>query len=473
MVVKKDSDVSRDAGATDEQPGKQKLSRREFARTTVVAGAAAAFALPDGGSAAPDTAKAAIDVSPPKKAGGQAWHDGQTIPAEYYYEPEHYRNDERYIADNFWLLADHVSRIPDTGDYFVFKFGLGESVIVLRDEAGDVRAFHNVCRHRGSRLCRHDEDPRPGDERLSVRQLGESGNAQSFRCPYHAWLYDLDGSLVKAYDVHEDFDMNANGLIPCHMRVEEGHIFLNFSRSETPPEFEAITSYGFREVGARYRLADLKVGARQQYPIRANWKLALENFLECYHCGPAHKNLVTTHNWDYSLSEARRDRHDSRMADWLGPELAADRGTGSGGPYDGELNPGYLTGSLDGKPVAPLLPGIGDWTHDTALGITGYSTGYWQAYDDHVAVVRFTPRGPELTDSEILWLVHPEAKAGSDYDPQKLMALWDITIKEDAWIVENNHHGIKSGGYRSGRYSVHEEEPSAFAAWYMKEIVQG
>ncbi len=258
------------------------------------------------------------------------------------------------------------------------------------------------------------------DERLSVRQLGESGNAQVFRCPYHAWLYDLDGSLLDAYDVHDDFDMDANGLIPCHMRVEEGHIFLNFSRSETPPDFDAITTYGFSQLGAKYHLADLKVAARQYYPIKANWKLALENFLECYHCGASHKNLVTTHNWDYSLSDARQNRRDSQIATWLGPKLAANKGMGSGGPYDGELNPDFLTGSLDGKPLAPLLPGINEWTHDTEIATTDYSTGYWQAYDDHVAVARFTPRGPEFTDSEIFWLVHPDAVAGKDYDPEKL-----------------------------------------------------
>jgi phenylpropionate dioxygenase-like ring-hydroxylating dioxygenase large terminal subunit len=472
MTMNKDSDVSRDSAASSTKAPSEKLSRREFAKSTVAAGAAAIAISGVGRAEAQEADAPASPTRPAAKPVSNEWLAGRTIPAEYYYETEHYRKDERYIAENFWLLADHVSRIPDAGDYFVFAFGMGESVIVVRDESGTVRAFNNVCRHRGSRLCRHDEDPRPGDERLSVRQPGESGNTKVFRCPYHAWLYDLDGSLIEAYDVHDDFDMDANGLLPCHVRVEEGHIFVNFSRSDTPPAFDAVTTYGFRDVGSRYGLAGLKVGARLRHPIRANWKLVLENFLECYHCGPSHKNLVTTHNWDYRLSDNRRKRHDSRMADWLGPELAADMGEGSGGLYDGELNPEFLTGSLDGKPLAPFLPGISDWSHDTALGITGYSTGYWQAYDDHVVVVRFTPRGPELTDGEILWLVHPQAEAGKDYDPEKLKALWEITLKEDAWIVENNHAGIKSIGYQSGRYSVHEAEPSAFVAWYMQEIVR-
>jgi phenylpropionate dioxygenase-like ring-hydroxylating dioxygenase large terminal subunit len=300
----------------------EKFSRRDFARTTV---AAAAVGIPGVAAA---VSQSTDDTSPAEPASRSSvpatgdWQKGTTIPAEYYYEPEHYRKDERYVADNFWLLADHVSRIPNTGDFFVFKFGIGDSAIVLRDEAGGIRAFHNVCRHRGSRLCRHDEDPKPADERLSVRQLGESGNAKVFRCPYHGWMYDLDGSLMKAYDVADEFDWDANGLVACNVRTEEGHIFLNFSRGAAP-EFESIYGYGFREVGANYRLADLKIGARQYYAMHANWKLALENFLECYHCGPAHENLVTTHNWNYSLSDARRRRWDGGSVRNSPPSAAA------------------------------------------------------------------------------------------------------------------------------------------------------
>ena len=246
MTHTKDNDRSRGAGKSSSGPTREKLSRREFAKTSVVAGAAA-ITIPNVLRAEPQSAGEAL---PAAKSSGknvaypQEWREGLTIPAEYYLDLEHYKEDERYIGENFWLLADHVNRIPESGDFFVFKFGLGESVIVVRGEDKEIRAFNNVCRHRGSRLCKHDEDPRPDDERLSVKQLGESGNAQFFRCPYHAWLYDLDGSLMDAYDVHDDFDMADNGLVPCHMRVEEGHIFLNFSRATEPPPFERLTRGG-------------------------------------------------------------------------------------------------------------------------------------------------------------------------------------------------------------------------------------
>lgn len=464
----------------------KKVNRRDFARTTLAAGAAA-VAFPDmlRAEAAPGTTSPVPELPGPAKAGGTknapiAWREGTTIPAEYYVDPRHYQNDERFVAEHFWLMVDHVSRIPAAGDYFVFEFGRGDNVIILRSGDGAVKAFHNVCRHRGSRLCRDSDDPRPGDPRLSVRQLSASGNTPVFRCPYHGWTYDLDGRLIHSYRMPKDFDPSKNGLHPCHMRVAEGHIFVNLSREEQPPDFESSLEW-YRQVAQQYGLAGLKVGARRFYPIKANWKLAIENFLECYHCGPAHRNLVTTHNWDHQLSDEQQAQRDREVAAWIVKESrkAADakQVMGMGGAsapesMEGELNPGFVTGSLDGKPLAPLLPGIKSWTHTTNIATTAWSTGYWQAYDDHVAVARFTPRDVALTDCEIFWLVHPDAVEGKDFKADNVMALWDITIKEDIWIVENNHLGITSRAYGPGRYAGHESYPAEFIKWYMTEVAK-
>ena len=256
------------------------------------------------------------------------WKEGHTIPAEYYIDEKHYLADERFIGEHLWLMVDHESRIPNAGDYFVFEYGRGESAIVLRDRAGAVKAYYNVCRHRGSRLCRHDEDTTPKDPRLSVKQLGSSGNTPVFRCPYHAWTYDLDGHLMAAYGMPADFDPAKNGLTPCHVRTAEGFIFVNFSRQE-PPDFESAVS-AMRTLCQRYGTAQLKVGARIQYPTRANWKLALENFLECYHCGPAHRSLVTTHDWDYSITAEQRARREPEMERWVPPQVRPGGTAGMG-----------------------------------------------------------------------------------------------------------------------------------------------
>lgn len=500
----------------------KKVSRRDFARAAVAAGAAVALpasllakeagpATATGVEAGKQAAIARRRITQPAQGLGYGggdiagrgnseplqdatatpqaaaatypggWREGYTVPAEYYIDEKHYLFDERLIAEHLWLMADHESRIPNTGDYFVFEYGRGESVIILRDKAGALKAYYNVCRHRGSRLCRHDEEPAPKDARLSVKQLSSSGNTPVFRCPYHSWTYDLDGRLVSAYGMPDDFDAAQNGLRPCHLRTAEGFIFVNFSRQD-PPDFDPAVS-AMRTMCQRYGTAQLKVGARVQYPTRANWKLALENFLECYHCGPAHRSLVTTHDWDYSITAEQRARRAPEMERWVPPAVRP----GNSAPGMGQaaastsivgrgfLRPGYVTGSLDGKPVAPLLPNFKEYTHGFRETITSWSTAYWAAYDDHVAVARFTPRGVAMTDAEIIWLVNPAAKEGKDYQIDRLIALWDITMREDKWIVENNHQGVMcGGGYVPGRYATHEVgrgSPGAFIKWYMTEVV--
>ncbi len=492
--------------------GRIKVSRRDFAKTSVAAGAAA-VALP--GAVRAETSKsaklaslrsravenrpAARRITPPRQAVGYGgsgaarndgkasktekvypggWQPGTTIPAEYYLQEEHYLRDEAFLKENLWLFADHVDRIPNPGDYFVYQFGRAESVITVRNPAGEIKAFHNVCRHRGSRLCRHDADPIPDDPRLSVKQLGQMGNSPVFRCPYHAWTYDTDGTLIHAYGMQEDFDPADNGLVPCHLRVSEGMIFVHLTQALEPPDFDEQVGNDIHPVLSYYGSAELKVAVREQYPIHGNWKLALENFLECYHCGPSHRSLVTTHNWDQEMPRRHRTQRNAQVAEWVtqeGKRVISNDGGMGGAEYEssmgGSLNPGFMTGSLDGKPVAPLLPNIKEWTYGTRVTGTRWSQFYVQAYDDHLGIARFTPRDTEHTDCELIWLVHPDAVEGHDYDPERVKALWHITIQEDIWVVENNHAGVRSGAYGAGRYARSEGGPRGFIRWYMNQLV--
>jgi Rieske 2Fe-2S family protein len=517
----------------------RKVSRRDFARTSVAASAAAAAAaLPASlASAATETTLAPKStaalrgaavarrrrVAPPPEVGyggmdstgrdmmldttaytsqtaathPSGWREGTTIPAEFYLDEKHYLNDERFIADHFWLMADHENRIPKPGDYFVFEYGRGDSVIVLRDQAGAVKAFHNVCRHRGSRLCQHGfdnvhpsearPDGKPTDPKLSVVQLGPSGNTPVFRCPYHAWTYDLSGRLISTphNQMPAYFDPATNGLHPCHLRTVEGFIFLSLSHQE-PPDFDVFAA-NWRAACEEYGTAQLKTVARKQYPTRANWKLAIENFRECYHCGPSHtKSYHYVHQLQFlsEMTPAERARVEQALAreghampaidERRRQDRAANAARQAGGMGAGNsqqhLRPGYVTGSIDGKPVAPLLPSKKEFTHFTRYAATGFSTSYLQAYDDHVAVARFTPRGVMSTDVEIFWMVNPSAKE-KDVDVDRMIALWDLTYREDRWIVENNHLGLMSGRYGAGFYASSEGGPASFIKWYMTEVV--
>jgi phenylpropionate dioxygenase-like ring-hydroxylating dioxygenase large terminal subunit len=505
----------------------KKVSRRDFARTSVGAGAAAmvlpgsvlgneaveakTFAAAKGAEAAKrrritlpspeygyggdpvSEARDSISLAYATQAGGRqaestpeiikGWQVGTTLPAAYYLDEKHYAHDEQFIIDNVWLLVDHVSRIPKPGDYFVFEFGRGESVIFHRDSAGEIKGFHNVCRHRASRLVRHHRDPAPEDAaRLSVKQLGPSGNTQVFRCPYHAWTYDLAGRLISAPNgMPPDFTMEENGLVPCHVRVSGGFIIANLSQGDAP-DFESVVSPprtpNWTSVCEDYGTAQMKIAVRQYYPVRANWKLVLENFHECYHCGPAHKSLVKAHPfWDGTKTEEERARLIRQLETFVPtkyrqPEGQSGMGSGAGMirgvPSGAILNIGFMTGSLDGKPVAPLVPTKQAYTHNRWSASTTWALGNIQCYDDYVAVVRHTPRDINLTDVEICWLVNADAKEGRDYKPERVMALWDVTEREDRWIVENQM-GYLSSAYKTGRYAV-SEGAGRFLQSYMRDV---
>jgi phenylpropionate dioxygenase-like ring-hydroxylating dioxygenase large terminal subunit len=477
-------------------------------RESIVMAHVSAYQQSPAGAATPAPQAPAVVAAPVVVRG---WREGTTIPPEYYIDEKQYIADEKFLARNLWFLADHEARIPKAGDYFVFPFGRGDSAIVLRDRSGNVRAFHNVCRHRGSRLCRHDDNPAPNDARLSVKQLGMTGNTPVFRCPYHAWTYDLEGKLIAAPNgMPPDFNMADWSLRPCHVRTTEGFIFLNFARGEAPDFDTAVRS--FSAVAKEYGTKDLKIAARIAAPTKANWKLVLENFQECYHCGPAHRNLVTTHpGWDGVMPAEQRARLTEQLRPYVqalqqqnqqqgqvqqlqqqiqqlqqqllqaqgqaapaGMAQGGGMGTqqqGAGGFGGNILGVNMVSGTLDGSIAAPLLPTRKDWTHRSRAVSTGWSTGYLQCYDDHVAVARFTPRGVKSTDAELFWLVHPDAKEGADYQADKITALWDITYREDRWITENNHQGIESGFYAAGRYAAVEGGPSRFIKWYMTEVI--
>jgi phenylpropionate dioxygenase-like ring-hydroxylating dioxygenase large terminal subunit len=534
----------------------KKLSRRDFAKTSMAAGAAAAAAaLPatlvakgpavaaataagnitaaaagaavarrrritmppevtyggmnefgDGRSALLENVMTPAGQTPPNYPGG--WKEGTTIPIEYYIEEKHYLNDERFLADNFWFMVDHHSRIPKPGDYFIYEFGRGESVIVLRDQAGEVKAFHNICRHRGSRLCQHgfDEvrptealpDGKPADKVLSMVQLGPSGNTPVFRCVYHAWTYDLTGKLVSfPTGMPNNFNPEEHALHPCHVRTVQGFIWLSLARNE-PPDFEPWIG-NWKAVADKFEMANLKIGSRLKAPTRANWKLVIENFRECYHCYPSHTKSYSVVHQIYgdpaTVTAEHRARVDAEIgrhghpARPRGPNAGPNYGRGGdsptreasggmgGGQFTGtHLKVGYVTGSLDGKSIAPLLPTQKEWSHHSHRAVSGFSTSWMMAYDDHVAVVRFTPRDIDSTDAEIFWLVHPDAKAGKDYDEKRLQALWGNTYREDRWICENQHFGIKSSRYNfrgAQPYAAQEGGPASFIQWYMREVAPG
>ncbi|QTH23556.1 aromatic ring-hydroxylating dioxygenase subunit alpha [Rhizorhabdus wittichii] len=405
----------------------------------------------------------------------RAWLDAesglpdQPLRGEFYVDAGIFAAEMRDVLGRQWLYADHVSRIPRPGDYFLFEVG-GESIIVVRRKDGTIGAYFNVCRHRGSRIC-----------------LDRQGSLSSFVCPYHAWTYDLDGALRGAAHMPDDFERRDAGLMPCHVRELEGLIFLCLAEGEAP-DFDALAEIA-RPYLALNGLATARLAARRSYPTSANWKLVVDNFQECYHCAPAHKLYSSAHSKDKLLAFGAgpgsgpvdaAERFSGELATWR--ERASAAGTWLDARAEEEddirsiwsvgrlpIKAGALTESVDGAPVSRLMGRFAEFDGGhSAVAFNVFS--YFLASNDHVVMIRFTPRGVLETDVEFQWFVHPEAEEGVDYEVERLVRVWDVTTTEDKRITEDNQAGVASSRYRPGRFSALEGRLSTIKRWYLHEM---
>jgi Rieske 2Fe-2S family protein len=388
----------------------------------------------------------------------ESYREGFALPGAVYRSSEVYELEVRHIMLKAWHYVGHQSMVPERGDWFLFEIA-GESVIVVRDGQGGINALMNVCRHRGSRICD-----------------AASGHDARLTCRYHGWTYGLDGSLKAAARVPDDFDKSKWGLKRLRVAVFAGLIFVSFD--EDAPDFGALER-DLAPAIAPYALDHTKVAHRQNYPIACNWKLAIENYCECYHCQPAHPEYSVAHGravpdaeCDAALAEVlakapsvgltRHKIHRSwLLAEQFGLEHCFDR-------YP--LFRGHLTGSRDGKPVAPLLgtiTGYDGGTTDLQLGPMTFAL----AYCDHVVIYRFAPRGQYLTDCEVTWLVNESAVEGKDYRLADLTWLWDVTTIADKAIIERNQQGVDSRYYEPGPLSPSMEIfTQQFLLWYVRTM---
>src|SRR5919204_1206586 len=199
----------------------------------------------------------------------------RTLPGRYYTAPEVFADERERIFRHYWICIGRTTAFAAGGDYRLVEIA-GESIIVLRDQSGSLRAYYNVCRHRGTRLC---EAPAG---RLS----------ETIQCPYHAWTYALDGRLIGAPHMNEveGFDKKSYPLHTAPLAEWEGFLFLNLDpAAPSGPRWFAPLADRF----AKYNLLRLRTVRRIEYDVRANWKLILQNYNECLHCPTIHPELVT------------------------------------------------------------------------------------------------------------------------------------------------------------------------------------
>jgi Rieske 2Fe-2S family protein len=335
-------------------------------------------------------------------------------------------------------LVGHQSQIDKPGDYFVAEVG-DESLIVARDQQQDIRAFYNVCRHRGTRLCEE-----------------QSGHGMAIQCPYHAWTYALDGRLIGAPHMDEVrwFRKEEYSLRPVNIGVWEGFIFANLADDAMPlEEWFAPLKGKFAE----WSLPRLQSARRVEYDVKANWKLMFENYSECYHCPGVHPMLSKVSPYDSA-------ENDLAEGPFLGGFMRINKGK-----------------SLTMSGEACALRIGADQEHDYDQEQEGEHRVFYYSifpnmllsmHPDYVMVHHLWPQAPDRTLILCDWFFHPDAFHRDVFRPEDAIEFWDVTNKQDWHVCELSQQGIASRAYEPGPYSSRETIPAAWDREYLRQMSQ-
>jgi Rieske 2Fe-2S family protein len=365
-----------------------------------------------------------------------------TLPRRFYADPEFYRAElERFYFDR-WICAGRADQIPNRGDYFTRQVG-DESVIITRDESGDVHALFNVCRHRGTRLC----------------EQAEGHFADRIQCPYHNWTYGLEGRLLAAPHMAPGFAKEDYPLHRAGCEVWDGNVFIHLGAAKNGRDGRhghdgrdghdgslRVQLADLPERFAPWQMADLRLGRRLVYDVKANWKLIVLNYNECLHCPNLHPALNKLHHY-------------------LGADNVAPTERYCGGAMG--FRDGVETMSMDGKRRRTYLPGLSEAHRDQVVYFAIYPNLLLSLHPDYVMTHTLWPRAHDRTEIVCEFHFHPSELSRPDVQIDDAVEFWDLTNKEDWWIAEQSQAGINSRVYSPGPYSEREE-----LLWSFDEIVR-
>jgi glycine betaine catabolism A len=395
--------------------------------------------------------------------------EGHSLPAGLYTREDVFEADIDVFFRRHWICIGLECDVSEPGDACVVDIGKS-SLILLRDDDGEVRVVHNVCRHRGARLLD------PGTTVVS-----------KLVCPYHQWTYELSGELSYAPHMGVDFDKSCKNLKPVNFKSIGGLIYVCLS--DNPPDDIARLEEVMEERLAFYDIRNAKVAFQSDVIEKGNWKLTMENNRECYHCSANHPELcVSFVDLDFgfdpeSLSPEDREeaeRHqalyDERTRSWEAdgyPSAAVEQlvdcatnfrtqrliisGAGESQTPDATAASAKLLGTMTRKDLGDMhLWGHNSWNH--FMG-------------DHAVVAIVIPLSADKTLVRTKWLVHKDAVEGVDYELEKLTNVWVATTDQDAELVARSHAGALDPAYEPGPYSKFSEANlDKFATWYIDRM---
>ena len=354
----------------------------------------------------------------------------RTLPGSAYLSQDRFAREAEAIFHREWFQVGREESIPASGDYLHVEIS-GESVIVVRSRDGELRAFYNVCRHRGSRLVMEDPVNRGDLPAASGRFKG------SIRCPYHAWTYGLEGDLRNAPFLSESDGLRREhlSLHPVAVDTWGGFVFVNLTPSEITPDRSLRARLGDAVGRTRnYPLAELRTGRRIAYEVAANWKTIVENYNECYHCGPVHPELC-------EVVPAFKQAG--------GAELDWDAGI--------PLRDGTTTFTFSGTTERAPFPGLSEDERIRHKGELLYPNLMLSLSPDHVAAFTLWPLDAGHTRIDCDFLFHPDEMARPSFDPSDAVELWDLVNRQDWQICESVQKGMSSRAFSTGYYAPMED----------------
>ena len=367
------------------------------------------------------------------------------LPAAAYYDPDRFQLELARIWYRTWIYVCRSSELAKPRSFRTFELG-DQRLLLVRDDAGAVQAFHNTCRHRGAALC------------LEAR--GEL-RSPAIVCPYHAWTYNLQGDLLRTSSKRNptSFDVRDHSLYRVRVTDWQGFIFVSLAAD--PPALATQFDTPLNRLDA-WNLADCVVGHVSHKTMQCNWKIFWENYNECLHCPAVHPKLSQlVPIYGRGLLEERDD-----------PQWNMHQGDDDP-RFKGGLRRGAASWSMDGRAIAATFPNVSP--EDRKLGaiyMTGLPSMFIVGHVDYVRVVSLQPLGPETTGMTIEYLFRPEALEDPQVDLKSLIDFTNIVLSEDAAICDVNQRGLKALPHERGVVMPEEYVIKQFHDWLNQEMMR-
>jgi Rieske 2Fe-2S family protein len=367
------------------------------------------------------------------------------LPAEAYFEARNYQRELQRIWYRNWVYVGRSSEVERKRAYVTFELG-DQRILLVRDDAGVLQAFHNTCRHRGAELCREPH--------------GHLNSSQII-CPYHAWAYSMQGELLRTTSKRHAQGFELGNFPLYKVRVREWNGFVFIALSEDPPPFEKLFDLPIDRLDS-WPLKDLVVGHVLQKSIQCNWKIYWENYNECLHCPGVHPKLSQlVPIYGRGLLEERDDPY------WTVHTSDDDP------KFKGGLRSGAATWSLDGRATSGEFPNLS--MQDRKAGhiyMTGLPSMFIVGHVDYVRVVRLRPLGPEQAELRVEYLFLPQTLADPNFDLRNVVDFTDLVMTEDAGICEVNQRGLHAAPHVRGVVMPEEYVLRQFHDWVRAELAR-